>query len=156
MRTSLSHPLKIAKLPTPERGRIGLTLCPGKKDPKGMTGPWDRDLAVDLDVIREWGAAAVVTLVEAKELDLLEVPHLGKEVVRRHMSWFTFRSSTCRRRTYVSSMPGAWLERDCARSCDKASTCSSPPSARAWSAHRAGWSARTCGRIGRSAGGERA
>jgi hypothetical protein len=32
-----------------------------------MTGAWDRDLARDLDVIRAWGASAVVTLLEPSE-----------------------------------------------------------------------------------------
>ncbi|WP_249144779.1 cyclin-dependent kinase inhibitor 3 family protein [Bradyrhizobium sp. AUGA SZCCT0274] len=53
-----------------------------------MSGHWDRDLAVDLDAINNWGAAAVVTLVEPKELTLLRVERLGEEVVRRHMLWF--------------------------------------------------------------------
>lgn len=38
-----------------------------------MTGGWDRDLNRDLDAIRDWGAAAVVTLLEPKELTLLRV-----------------------------------------------------------------------------------
>jgi|SRR6516164_5557394 hypothetical protein len=41
------------------------------------------DLALDLDAIRDWGAAAVVTLLEPNELNLLRVPHLGHEVGRR-------------------------------------------------------------------------
>jgi ADP-ribosyl-[dinitrogen reductase] hydrolase len=49
---------------------------------------WDRDLATDLDVIRDWGAAAIVTLLESKELTLLRVEHLGEEVSRRNMLWF--------------------------------------------------------------------
>jgi ADP-ribosyl-[dinitrogen reductase] hydrolase len=53
-----------------------------------MTGSWDRDLARDLDIIRDWGAAAVVTLLEPKELTLLRVESLGDEVVRRGMLWF--------------------------------------------------------------------
>jgi ADP-ribosyl-[dinitrogen reductase] hydrolase len=53
-----------------------------------MSGYWDRDLAVDLDAIRDWGAAAVVTLVEQKELTLLRVERLGEEVLRRKMLWF--------------------------------------------------------------------
>jgi ADP-ribosyl-[dinitrogen reductase] hydrolase len=32
-----------------------------------MSGAWERDLAVDLDSVREWGAAAVVTLLELHE-----------------------------------------------------------------------------------------
>jgi ADP-ribosyl-[dinitrogen reductase] hydrolase len=53
-----------------------------------MTGYWDRDLALDLDAIRNWGAAAVVTLMEKRELTLLRVEHLGEEVRRRGMLWF--------------------------------------------------------------------
>jgi len=53
-----------------------------------MSGSWDRDLAADLDAIRDWGAVAVVTLLEPQELTLLRVHQLGEEVARRGMSWF--------------------------------------------------------------------
>ena len=53
-----------------------------------MSGYWDRDLSLDLDAIRDWGAAAVVTLVEQHELLLLRVERLGEEVLRRNMLWF--------------------------------------------------------------------
>jgi ADP-ribosyl-[dinitrogen reductase] hydrolase len=53
-----------------------------------MSGAWDRDLACDLDRIRDWGAAAVVTLLEPKELMPLRVERLGEEVLRRNMLWF--------------------------------------------------------------------
>jgi ADP-ribosyl-[dinitrogen reductase] hydrolase len=53
-----------------------------------MSGYWDRDLSLDLDTVRDWGAAAVVTLVEPKELVVLRVEHLGEEVLRRRMLWF--------------------------------------------------------------------
>ena len=90
MRTSVSHPLKIATVVSgiSGLGRVGLTFCPGKYDPHGMSGAWDRDLSRDLDTIRDWGATAVVTLLEHKELTLLRVERLGKEVLRRNMLWF--------------------------------------------------------------------
>jgi len=54
-----------------------------------MSGAWDRDLVLDLDAISDWGAAAVVTLLEPKELMLLVgVEGLGQEVSRRNMLWF--------------------------------------------------------------------
>ena len=53
-----------------------------------MSGAWDRDLALDLDAIRNWGASAIVTLIEPKELTLLRVERLGEEVLRRNMLWF--------------------------------------------------------------------
>lgn len=87
-RTSVTHPLQIAAVTAgPEFGRIGITFCPGKVDPHAMTGAWDRDLAVDLDKVRDWGAQAVVTLVEREELRLLRVENLGDEVMRRGMRW---------------------------------------------------------------------
>jgi ADP-ribosyl-[dinitrogen reductase] hydrolase len=89
MRTSISHPLRIAVVTAgPEFGRIGITFCPGKYDPHSMSGAWDRDLVLDLDAISDWGAAAVVTLLEPKELMLLRVEGLGQEVSRRNMLWF--------------------------------------------------------------------
>ena len=88
-RTSLTHPLMIAAVSAgPALGRVGITLCPGKYDPHAQTGPWDRDLSCDLDAVRKWGAAAVVTLLRQEELALLRVEELGREVHRRDMLWF--------------------------------------------------------------------
>src|SRR5207248_9101428 len=86
---SLTHPLQIAVATAgPEFGRIGITFCPGKYDQHAMSGWWERDLTIDLDMVRNWGAAAVVTLLEFKELTLLKVDSLGQEVLRRKMLWF--------------------------------------------------------------------
>jgi len=88
-RTSLTHPLQIAAVAAGTGlGRVGVTFCPGKRDHHAMTGQWDRDLAIDLDAVRAWGARAVVTLVEQKELDMLGVPDLGDAVRARGMVWF--------------------------------------------------------------------
>jgi ADP-ribosyl-[dinitrogen reductase] hydrolase len=88
-RTSLTHPLQIAVVTAgSDFGRVGITFCPGKYDPHAMSGAWDRDLAADLDAIRDWGATAIVTLLEPKELTLLRVEHFGEEVLRRNMLWF--------------------------------------------------------------------
>lgn len=88
IRTSLSHPLQIATVSAgPGLGQIGLTFCPGKKDPHAMTGAWNRDLGLDLKAVADWGAAAVVSLVEHHELANLGVPHLGEAVIRHHMDW---------------------------------------------------------------------
>jgi ADP-ribosyl-[dinitrogen reductase] hydrolase len=86
---SLTHPLQIATTSAgPRFGRVGITFCPGKYDQNAMSGYWDRDLDLDLDAIRDWGAAAVVTLLEAREFTLLRVERLGEEVTRRNMLWF--------------------------------------------------------------------
>jgi ADP-ribosyl-[dinitrogen reductase] hydrolase len=83
VKTSLSDPLRIASvLAGLSYGSIGITLCPGKKDPN-----WHRDLRADLDAVRQWGAAAVLTLLEAPELQMLGVTALGNAVQQRHMDW---------------------------------------------------------------------
>ena len=69
-------------------GRIGITLCPGKTDPHGMTRAWKRDLTEDLDAIRDWEARAVVTLVTREEMEYLNVQGLGEGVRSRKMEWW--------------------------------------------------------------------
>lgn len=87
-RTSSTHPIHIAAVsPGAGYGRIGVTFCPGKIDPTSPGGAWERDLGLDLDAIRDWGACVLVTLIEAHEFELLKVPNLGREVARRHMEW---------------------------------------------------------------------
>lgn len=87
-RTSLSHPLRIDAVHAGQNdGQIGLTFCPGKKQPNAMTGSWDRELAPDLEAIRHWGASHLLTLIEPFEFDELQVSHLGLEAVRRGLSW---------------------------------------------------------------------
>lgn len=88
MRTSRSHPLQIAKAsPSPGLGSIGITFCPGKKQPAAMSGSWDRDLGLDLDAVRDFGASALVTLIEDHEIEALGVTALREETIRRHMDW---------------------------------------------------------------------
>lgn len=89
MRTSQSHPLQIAEIKVDEGlGSVGITFCPGKKQPSAATGAWDRDLDLDIAAIAEWNAAAVVTLVEDHELKSLSVEGLGDAVRDAHMAWY--------------------------------------------------------------------
>ncbi|MCU9838464.1 ADP-ribosylglycohydrolase family protein [Ruegeria sp. WL0004] len=88
MRTSLTHPLQIATLcPGTGMGRIGITFCPGKVQAGAMTGSWNRDLGLDLDAVRDWGAVVVVTLIEDHELETLQIQGMGDAVRKRHMDW---------------------------------------------------------------------
>lgn len=87
-RTSLTHPLVIAEVRAPEaKGVIGVTFCPGKKQKGAMSGAWDRDLEIDLDAIREWGASTIITLIEPKEITALSVTGIGKLAAERGMDW---------------------------------------------------------------------
>lgn len=83
--TSRTSPLRIAEIQLGDcEGRLGLTLCPGKKDP-GQG--WDRDLDEDMRAIRDWGASVVVSLIEPHEFDFLRVPGLADAVARHDMRW---------------------------------------------------------------------
>ena len=86
--TSENSPLRIDTIALPgNRGHIGMTICPGKKD-QGYSGtPWDRDLATDLDAISDWGADAVVTLMEEFELQMLGIPTLPSLLEERGIEW---------------------------------------------------------------------
>ena len=88
VRTSLSHPLQIDPLPVGSRGGVlGITFCPGKKAPSINGFVWDRDLDVDLDAVRAWGAQAVLTLIEPHEFRAFEVAGLGAGVAARGLEW---------------------------------------------------------------------
>lgn len=86
--TSANSPLRIDTIVLPGNGgRIGLTLCPGKKDSGHSGNRWDRDLKADLEVIAAWGADAVVTLMEEFELELLGVTALPSLLLSRGIEW---------------------------------------------------------------------
>jgi len=88
IRTSITDPLPIGEIPVPATGGvIGMTYCPGKKDPYVKSGAWLRDLALDVAAIHGWGAEIVLTLLESHEMDLLEVQRLPQEVEARGMRW---------------------------------------------------------------------
>ena len=87
-RTSLTHPLQIAEVTAPgTQGMIGITFCPGKMQPTAMSGSWNRDLGLDLDAIRHWGASTVITLIEHHEMKDSGVQVISAEVAARGMDW---------------------------------------------------------------------
>lgn len=85
---SSNSPLRIDTIVLPgDRGQIGMTFCPGKKD-VGYSGRiWNRDLDSDLDAISAWGADAVVTLLEGFELEMLGIAALPALLVDRNIEW---------------------------------------------------------------------
>lgn len=89
VRTSISHPLRINDLPL-GNGRLGITFCPGKKGDSVFGPDWNRDLDLDMDAIKNWGADAVLSLIEDHEFDMLSVPNLGVAVKARNIDWFHF------------------------------------------------------------------
>ena len=89
MLTSQSHPIRIDYV-TPDRcqGRIGMTLCPGKQEANAISGDWQRDLALDLQRIRNWGACGVVSLMEKEEMEWYGVADLPEKTLALGMQHF--------------------------------------------------------------------
>jgi ADP-ribosyl-[dinitrogen reductase] hydrolase len=87
--TSSNSPLRIDTITLPgNRGQIGMTICPGKKD-QGYSGRvWDRNLNDDLHAITAWGAEAVVTLMEEFELEMLQVAALPELLKECNTEWY--------------------------------------------------------------------
>lgn len=87
--TSHSSPLNIQAVWCPMgNGRIGMTICPGKHQANALSGHFQRDLQLDLDLIKSWEAAAVVSLMADEELSSLGADQLGAGVESRGMLWF--------------------------------------------------------------------
>lgn len=87
-RTSITDPLQIATITVGENGgKVGVTFCPGKKGPSAFGAPWNRDLTVDIEAIRAWGASSVLTLIEPHEFDLLSVKGLPDAVRAAGLVW---------------------------------------------------------------------
>ena len=88
-KTSATHPLAIYSVTAPGGGYIGTTMCPGKRQPNAVTGPWNRDLAADLDAIKTFGANTVISLMEEAEMAEANVPVelMRTAVESRGMEW---------------------------------------------------------------------
>jgi ADP-ribosyl-[dinitrogen reductase] hydrolase len=88
---SIISPLRIDAVTVPGTGGlIGMTICPGKDEYAGLgipSGPWKRDLDLDLQAIRDWQAQALVTLIENFEFELLSVPELPEKARELGIRW---------------------------------------------------------------------
>jgi ADP-ribosylglycohydrolase len=80
-RSSRTDPLRIDTIELAHGGKIGITFCPGKKQPFADTGVWNRNLDTDLEAMKAWGATHLVTLIppwEFVELDVIALPKRAK------------------------------------------------------------------------------
>ena len=78
----LSGPLRIAQVPTPVTGLLGITHCPGRNGVDSAGCRWKRNLRDDLRDLTAWGAGAVLTLIEDHEFARLGVPEFVTEIRR--------------------------------------------------------------------------
>jgi len=89
-KTSITDPIWVTKIDHPDHpGKIGVSICPGKKSPSVFGGMWHRDLELDLTAIqRDFDPTAIVTLMIDNELSANKVPNLGQAVLYHGMKWF--------------------------------------------------------------------
>lgn len=90
VKTSLTHPLPLAAVSPLVGGCVLFTMCPGKSQPKAATGPWDRDLDVDMEAIAQAGTTAMLTLMEEHEVIAcaLSIERLQEACTQRNIAWY--------------------------------------------------------------------
>ena len=69
-------------------GRIGMTPCPGTARFPSARESWQPAIGDDVEVIAEWGAAAVLTLLQFGELTRPALDDLRSHSERRGMAWY--------------------------------------------------------------------
>lgn len=90
--TSESSPIGINQVVPPARrgyGWLAITLAPGKVT-QGHSCYWKRDLAADLDRLKELGATTLVPLLEDDELVSLQIPDLVESALERGLEVIRF------------------------------------------------------------------
>lgn len=91
VRTSLTHPIQVNWLPPEVADRVGLTFAPGKKGRSLQGFNWDRDLAMDLDVLaHEHRVDVLVCLMETAELADKGLPDLPAQAQQRGIALVHF------------------------------------------------------------------
>jgi hypothetical protein len=103
IKNSRNSPLQIAEVILGAgEGRLGLTLCPGKKD---ASRSWDRDLKEDMRAIRAWGASIVVTLIERSRVSASR----HRETWSRRCALMAWNGVICRFATWMFRTSGSKL-----------------------------------------------
>lgn len=84
VRTSVTDPIDVAWLLDELPGKIGITFAPGKHGGSKSGARWQRDLAMDLDLlVGRHGMGVQVCLLEDEELVRLKISNLVEEAERR-------------------------------------------------------------------------
>lgn len=84
----MSEQAAIDNVTAPGGGRIGLVHCPGTGAYGLLPGERPGLLDVDLASFRQWGALALVTLLEPHEMTLLGVDSLGERAAEAGLQWW--------------------------------------------------------------------
>lgn len=87
IKTSVDHPLNVNEIALNNGAKIGMTLCPDKKQTGGNSGNWNRDLFTDLVALKNWDADMVVSILGPAEMQDLQVSPLGEQIRDYAMGW---------------------------------------------------------------------
>ncbi|CAO3438135.1 phosphatase domain-containing putative toxin [Azospirillum doebereinerae] len=69
-------------------GRIGISACPGKKQPRPDGGiPYERDTTADVAAIARWGAGVLLSLMESTELRRYGAADVGARAQAAGILW---------------------------------------------------------------------
>jgi ADP-ribosyl-[dinitrogen reductase] hydrolase len=83
------RPLEITSVAIPGiKGLIGICSCPGLKDEPTRFDLNGESLIADLVTIHNWGAAALVSLLDESEFSTLGMKELPKKAKQLGMTWF--------------------------------------------------------------------
>lgn len=92
VRTGHTHPLRIDELRVDGvGGRIGITFCPGMRGDSEHGAPRARDVTIDVRAFRDWGADALLTLIEDHGFAFHQSRGLGPAVRAAGMNWHNLR-----------------------------------------------------------------
>jgi ADP-ribosyl-[dinitrogen reductase] hydrolase len=87
--TTKHIPFPIATITIPGMdGLIGITSCPGLRDLNCSLDLYEESLLQDMTTIRNWGAGAVVTLLDSLEMRINGVSDLPNTAEWLNLHWF--------------------------------------------------------------------
>lgn len=79
--------LRIDSVTVTGGGRIGMCACPGGRRVLAWGHASNVELEHDVEVIRSWGAAGLVSLIESLEFESLGIVDLPRRVARHGLWW---------------------------------------------------------------------
>jgi len=88
MPKSPSTSLKIATVPVIGKAVIGLLACPGRMQINADGEQIQGHLEADLNMLEDWGAEILISLVETEEFSKLGVPEFETVMCSKNLRWY--------------------------------------------------------------------
>ena len=90
-KTSVTHPIEVAVIDTPGcTGKLGITICPGKKGNSSFGGEWNRDLNQDISAIKnDFNPDLIVMLMPEPDIDKagLNLSEIDRSIKGHAIEW---------------------------------------------------------------------